>query len=344
MKKFISLCLSMLLILLLNPIASFSKEAVCVYRPKVSVVIPVYKVEPWLRECMDSLVNQTLKDIEIICVDDGSPDSCGAILDEYARKDNRVKAIHQRNQGVQKARNAGLDIARGEYIALVDSDDYVDLRTYETAYNIAKKDDLDILNFGFRRFEDGKDDHKKTIDFSDAPVISLEQFWYRAGKAVWNKLFKSELIQKDKIRFVPGIRPADDTCFSYMALAGAKRIKSIPARFYNYRNRPSSLAKMSTKDIFINSYKMFKYICDSWRNRSLIKGQEHILLNLIFKWNKLCCKGNLREKYAQEILDSVGSDICTAEAIKKCPKYIQREIRSLERAAQRSPTCQEATE
>ena len=142
MKKFISLCLSMLLILLLNPIASFSKEAVCVYRPKVSVVIPVYKVEPWLRECMDSLVNQTLKDIEIICVDDGSPDSCGAILDEYARKDNRVKAIHQRNQGVQKARNAGLDIARGEYIALVDSDDYVDLRTYETAYNLAKKDRL----------------------------------------------------------------------------------------------------------------------------------------------------------------------------------------------------------
>ena len=127
---------------------AFDKE-----RPKVSIIVPVYNTEPWLRECMDSLVNQTLKEIEIICVDDGSPDNCGKILDEYAKKDTRIIVIHQKNQGVSAARNAGLDVASGEYITFVDSDDYVDLNTYEKMYNLAKKDEIDILQFKFRRFQ-----------------------------------------------------------------------------------------------------------------------------------------------------------------------------------------------
>ena len=156
-------------------------------RPKVSVVIPVYKVEPWIRECLDSLVNQTLKEIEIICVDDGSPDNSGAILDEYAQKDKRIKVIHQENGGVQKARNAGLDVAKGEYIALLDSDDYVDVRAYETAYNFAKKDNVDILNFDARSFCDGEDDHVNDIDFSDAPVVSCEDYIQNNYKCwVWD--------------------------------------------------------------------------------------------------------------------------------------------------------------
>lgn len=175
-------------------------------RPKVSVVVPVYGVECWLSECMDSLVNQTLKEIEIICVDDGSPDNCGKILDEYARKDSRVKVIHQKNAGVQKARNAGLDIATGEYIALVDSDDYLELNTYEIAYNYAKKDNVDVLHFGNRTFDDGKDNHENHLDLSDRPVISLKEYWDNEyGVYVWDNLFKAEIIQKDKIRFIPGM-------------------------------------------------------------------------------------------------------------------------------------------
>ena len=95
-------------------------------RPKVSIIVPIYNVERFLDRCMDSLLNQTLKDIEIIMVDDGSPDNCPQMCDEYAKNDSRVKVIHKKNAGLGMARNSGLEIATGEYVAFVDSDDYVD--------------------------------------------------------------------------------------------------------------------------------------------------------------------------------------------------------------------------
>ena len=112
--------------------------------PKVSVIIPVYNVENYLRQCLDSVVNQTLSDIEIICVDDGSTDNSGKILDEYATKDSRIKVIHKENGGYGKAMNVGLDNAIGEYIGIVEPDDYIALDMYETLYNIAKEKDLDF--------------------------------------------------------------------------------------------------------------------------------------------------------------------------------------------------------
>lgn len=303
-------------------------------RPKVSIVVPVYGVERWLRECMDSLVNQTLKEIEIICVDDGSPDNCGEILDEYAKKDARVKVIHQKNAGVQKARNAGLDIATGEYIALVDSDDYLELNAYETLYNLAKKDDLDVVNFKARVFHDGHDNHVNNVDLSDSSIISAEDHLRSFRCWVWDNLFKAEVIEKDKIRFVPGIRPADDTCFTWMVMGRAKRVKQIPAKFYNYRIRPCALSRMKPADMFINSYKMFKHICDSWRQGNCIKGRESLLLSTIIRWSKQYHDTSL--DYAQEVLDSFGDDIYNDEVVSQCPKYIQDEISCLKTAAEYS--------
>src|SRR5574344_1424030 len=109
--------------------------------PKVSIIVPIYNVEKYLDRCMESLLNQTLKDIEIIMVDDGSPDNCPKMCDEYAKRDKRVKVIHKKNGGLGYARNSGLDIATGEYVAFVDSDDYVDVNMYETLYNFAKDND-----------------------------------------------------------------------------------------------------------------------------------------------------------------------------------------------------------
>lgn len=105
--------------------------------PKVSIIVPIYNVEKYLDRCIQSLVNQTLNDIEIILVDDGSPDNCPSMCDEYAQKDNRIKVIHKQNAGLGYARNSGLEIAIGEYIAFVDSDDYVDTSMYETLYKKA---------------------------------------------------------------------------------------------------------------------------------------------------------------------------------------------------------------
>ena len=117
--------------------------------PKVSVVIPVYNVEKYLRQCMDSVVNQTLREMEIIAVDDGSTDSSGAILDEYAAADPRVKVIHKANGGYGIGMNTGFDAATGEYIGIVESDDYADPEMFETLYNRAKLYDLDVVKSGF---------------------------------------------------------------------------------------------------------------------------------------------------------------------------------------------------
>ena len=117
--------------------------------PKVSIVVPIYNVEKYLRQCLDSIVNQTLKDIEIICVDDGSKDSSPEIIEEYVKKDSRVKVITKENSGYGNSMNRGFDMATGEYIGIVESDDYADPDMFEKLYDIAKKNDLDIVKSGF---------------------------------------------------------------------------------------------------------------------------------------------------------------------------------------------------
>ena len=117
--------------------------------PKVSVIIPVYNVEKYLRECLDSVVNQTLKDIEIICINDGSPDNSLAILEEYAKKDSRIIVISQENSGVSTARNVGIDLAKGDYLYFIDADDYAEPDLLELSYQKALSTQCDIVNFGF---------------------------------------------------------------------------------------------------------------------------------------------------------------------------------------------------
>ena len=118
--------------------------------PKVSIIVPVYKVGPYLAKCIDSILSQTLTDFELILVDDGSPDSCGEICDGYAKKDERIKVIHKQNGGLSSARNAGLDIAKGEYIGFVDSDDYIEHDMYEFLYKNSVQYDTDIACCGIR--------------------------------------------------------------------------------------------------------------------------------------------------------------------------------------------------
>lgn len=107
---------------------------------KVSIIVPIYNVEKYLHQCVDSLLNQTLRNLEVILVDDGSPDSCPRICEEYKKKDTRVKVVHKQNGGLSDARNAGMKLVEGEYVAFIDSDDYVDLHMFEKLYAAAKKE------------------------------------------------------------------------------------------------------------------------------------------------------------------------------------------------------------
>ena len=145
------------------------------YTPKVSVIIPVYNVEKYLRECLDSLVNQTLKEIEIICVDDGSTDSSLDILKEYASKDNRITVIKQQNLHAGVARNAGLSVARGEYVHFLDSDDWVSVDNYSKLYDITLAHKANVIKFCSYSFDDKT---KQVVDtyFTRMGAIDVNKF------------------------------------------------------------------------------------------------------------------------------------------------------------------------
>ena len=209
---------------------------------RVSVVVPVYNVAPYLRQCLDSLVGQTLKDIEIICVDDGSTDGSGAILDEYAEKGPRVKVIHQPNAGAGAARNAGLARAAGEYLFFCDPDDWAEPEMLERMYAEASAAKADVLLTG------------RVVEIGDGECIrvtlrkALEQFagpfegcalgdWlFRAVKpSLWDKLFRLDWIRRESVGF-QAIRNHNDWFFTYSAVSSAVRIATLEGAFYHYRN------------------------------------------------------------------------------------------------------------
>jgi glycosyltransferase involved in cell wall biosynthesis len=226
--------------------------------PKVSIVIPVYNVEQYLRECIDSVINQTLKDIEIICVNDGSKDNSLAILEEYAQKDSRVKVISKDNSGYGHTMNVGLDAATGEYIGIVESDDYVKLDMYETLYNLAKEHDLDIIKADFYRFAEM--DGTLKLDYNDLsngkseyynrvldPAENIEIFKFIMN--TWSGIYKKALLDQFHVRHneTPGAS-FQDNGFFFQTFCQAKRIYFLNKPFYmNRRDNPNSSVKSREK-------------------------------------------------------------------------------------------------
>ena len=202
--------------------------------PKISVIIPIYKVEKYLRFCLDSLCVQTLKDIEIICVNDGSPDNCGEILKEYEKKDNRFYIINQENLGSGPARNNGLDYAKGEFVGFVDPDDWVSPNYFEILYNRATICGADISATS-DIVKVHKYQTKKSVGFQSKKIIvSVEKrknLIYRSG-IVWNKVFKKNLVDKYNIRFAETKSTGQDNTFNIIALATANKIATTTTGSY----------------------------------------------------------------------------------------------------------------
>ncbi|GMB10460.1 MAG: glycosyltransferase [Candidatus Improbicoccus devescovinae] len=303
-------------------------------RPKVSVIIPVYKVEKWLGDCLDSLVNQTMnpKDLEIICVNDGSPDRSAEILNIYSKRNTNIKIINQANQGVQTARNTGLACATGEYIALVDSDDFVSPETYEACYNLAKKNNDDIIEFGYISFDDGypsnvsfdPDDHGRIFD-QKGYLNKCTSGWVYC----WNKLYKSDIIKKDDIKFIKGIKPNDDTTFALMCVGNAKSIRVIQNKFYHYRMRRDSICyNMDYNKIYAESFPMIKCVCDFYRKLDIFSDKyvKAALLNKLLTWSTHY--EEIFNNHKKEILNSFGDDILNAETKKLLPMQKQNIIKS----------------
>lgn len=213
-------------------------------RPKVSIILPVYNVAPYLRQSLDSIIAQTLTDIEIICVDDGSTDDSGKILDEYKEKDNRIIVIHKRNAGTGAARNDGLKIATGECIGFVDPDDWILPNMYERLYNILQDKELDIVMFTPDVFNDQTQKHEGFLYFQDSnfPKILDDKIFnkddispFSYPMCVWNKLYRKKLFDDNNIDFAEGL-DFEDHKVIFKSLFTAKRIYFIREKLYVYRH------------------------------------------------------------------------------------------------------------
>lgn len=208
----------------------------------VSIIVPVYGVEAYLPRCVDSLLGQTVTNLEVILVDDQSPDRCGEICDAYARKDPRVKVIHQKNGGAASARNAGLDRAGGAYICFVDSDDVVEKTYVEELLSCLKGQEADVAVCGFTILtqEDNRPQPKEP-DGCYTGREYLAQFLQNWTCAlIWNKLYRAETI--GQVRFAQGHR-IDDEFFTYQVILNSTRVAVFDRPLYAYRQRRSSVMK-----------------------------------------------------------------------------------------------------
>lgn len=207
--------------------------------PQFSIIVPVYKVEQYVGRCIDSILCQSFADFELILIDDGSPDQSGAICDEYARKDDRIRVVHQSNQGVSAARNAGIDIAIGKYVAFVDSDD--EIATDYLLLMECENSNFDLVVGGVKNIDMNGEEHHK-LYYEETKVYKIERLDVLAMSAnralnfVYAKRFKTCLIKNHNIKFDTSMNIAEDTYFVANYLCFCNNIKYIESDSYKYYN------------------------------------------------------------------------------------------------------------
>ena len=213
--------------------------------PKISIIVPIYNVERYLPACLDSVLNQTFWDFEVICINDGSPDGCGQILAEYAQKDSRIKVITQENQGVSVARNTGVQLATADYIAFVDSDDELAPTFLERMYNTITQTNSDVVWCDFQQGEIKKDWPNNETE----PQIYTDPFnrfvieCPNMQMVIWNKLWCKEIVQK--CPFIAGLKYGEDVVFLHQALYNTQQIAYLSEKLYFYREREGSVVHSS---------------------------------------------------------------------------------------------------
>ena len=275
--------------------------------PKVSVIVPVYNVEKYVEKCLKSLIDQTIQEIEIIVVDDGSQDDSKNIIDKYIKKyPAKVKYLYKENGGLSSARNFGITYANGEYIAFLDSDDYVEPTMYEEMYNLAKKENADMVECDFI----WEYPNKQKYDYGVAYNGKKEAI-EKARVVAWNKLIKREIIENEKIEFPFGLR-YEDVEFFYKLVPSLNKISFMKKYFIHYVQRENSIANTQntkTKDIFkvlnnvIEFYKNKGYydeykeeleytylrllLCSSLKRMCKIKDRQERKIALNDTWNNI---------------------------------------------------------
>lgn len=254
---------------------------------KVSIVVPVYNVENYVARCIDSLVNQTLRNIEIILVDDGSTDSSGKICNEFAKRDERIRVIHKDNGGLGYARNSGMEIARGEYIGFVDSDDYVDTKMFEALFSYASEYDSDYVRCEHIIVDDEGNEKLREQYHLESGIYSKTEIQEKllcpmfgkdigegkeahVGISVWRAIFRTSIIKEHHL-FFPSEREviSEDIPFNLDFLMHAHTAYVTNEGFYYYVERGDSLTKTFRKDRFDKEVYLYCYLQDKLKEYNL---------------------------------------------------------------------------
>lgn len=298
---------------------------------RISVVIPVYKVEQYLERCVQSVLDQTHTNLEIILVDDGSPDQCGAMCDEFAKKDRRIRVIHQENRGLSGARNAGTDVATGDYIAYLDSDDYVDKTMYEQLLRVLKQYDADIAECGYRWVKPDRTldrENTGTVD-TYTNIEALEKLYFGdqmfggLSIVVWNKLYRRELM--DGLRFEQGLIN-EDVGFTPRIIYRAKRIAKLNLNLHNFYHSPNSISRSSYSIKNTDVIKIKKGLMQYYRQIGLQRYCDYI---------HAACVGDMQHNYYECRLRK------KSEEFASCAKQLRKELKESYASIKNNPFAKE---
>ncbi|MFI3300982.1 MAG: glycosyltransferase [Candidatus Gastranaerophilales bacterium] len=281
--------------------------------PKFSIIIPVYNVQGYIEECLFSIINQTFKEFEIICINDGSTDDSLGILKIFAQHDNRIKIIDQENQGQGVARNNGIDIAKGEYISFVDPDDWIELDMYEQIYKKLKETSAEVLQFNFESYDEiskkSKLDslyknrkNKFKHDLRKMPCYSWRDYkgnyMLELTLAVWNKVYSTKFIKENDIYFAPN-KHGEDHIFSLNSMMSTDKIQYFEKSFYHYRTRIGSAVNKVSDDNFcvFENVELLEILLNKKNLINETKKEFGEYKTNVLAWHYCCVLEDSREKY-----------------------------------------------
>ena len=226
--------------------------------PLISIIVPVYNVEKYIDKCISSILQQTYPRIELLLIDDGSPDKSGIICDMYAQKDNRVRVFHKPNAGVSAARNTGINNAKGEFITFVDSDDWLEPDCIRRSLNIINKNELDLLQFSSKRINDKGDllflKTGETPILNASQYIEADQIYIAAGCSI----YRTSIIRSTNLKFDENLKLGEDQLFIYRYISKCKSCMRIKDSLYNYRLNPESACTVNNPRECLKSMKTFQ--------------------------------------------------------------------------------------
>lgn len=295
--------------------------------PKISIIVPCYNVEKYLNRCVDSLVNQTIQDIEIILVDDGSRDKVPSMCDDWSKQDSRIKVVHKKNEGLGYARNTGLEHATGEFVAFIDSDDYIDCEAYNEAFFEATQNHADAVLWGFSK-EIKPNVWKKYIcekkvmqkecivDYmlniiASPPYIKEERL---ADMAVWHGIYKKDLIDSYRIRFLSERDVVcEDIPFDVDFLSRANKLVVLDKAYSFYCLNENSLSSTFKEEKFDNFKKLHKVLCDKLKENEFAKQRiDRFFIGFTRSYILNLCRTNVKRKndiIQKVVFDPIWDDI-----------------------------------